>query len=188
VVTPGPDAEAWPCGSDRCCELRKVVPLNGVLEGRDAWMTGLKRVDTPARASTPIVKWDSARGLVKVNPIARWTDNDVTSHEADHNLPVHPLIWAGLSVHRLPPDDASGLCVRGPTSRALARYGQDGMRFAPLTSLGFCRARWASSKARLDREPLQPEVGAVSTNPHPFEPRKAVVKHAPSDRADHVTS
>jgi len=95
VVTPGPDAEAWPCGSDRCCELRKVVPLNGVLEGRDAWMTGLKRVDTPARASTPIVKWDSARGLVKVNPIARWTDNDVTSYEADHHLPVHPLIGQG---------------------------------------------------------------------------------------------
>ena len=44
VLTPGPEADAFPCGSDRCCEMRKVVPLDRALEGRQAWMTGLKRV------------------------------------------------------------------------------------------------------------------------------------------------
>ena len=91
VVRPDANAEAWPCGSDRCCELRKVVPLNRALEGRGAWMSGLKRVDTSARASTPVVEWDAARRLVKVNPLVRWSHGDVARYEAGHELPVHPL-------------------------------------------------------------------------------------------------
>jgi len=91
VVRPDANAVAWPCGSERCCELRKVVPLNRALEGRGAWMTGLKRVDTPARAATPVVEWDTGRRLVKVNPLARWTYDDVALYEASHELPVHPL-------------------------------------------------------------------------------------------------
>jgi len=95
VVRPDENAEAWPCGSDRCCELRKVVPLNRALEGRRAWMSGLKRVDTSARASRPVVEWDAARRLVKVNPLVRWSHDDVTRYEADHDLPVHPLRTQG---------------------------------------------------------------------------------------------
>ena len=95
VVRPGADAEPWPCGSERCCEVRKVAPLNGVLRGRDAWLSGLKRSDTPNRASAPIVGWDSARSLVKVNPLACWTHDDISHYEADHCLPVHPLKGLG---------------------------------------------------------------------------------------------
>jgi phosphoadenosine phosphosulfate reductase len=95
VVTPGPEAEAWPCGSRRCCELRKVVPLDAALVGRGAWLTGLKRVDAPTRAAAPIVSWDERRGLVKVNPMATWTDEDVARYSADHGLPVHPLVERG---------------------------------------------------------------------------------------------
>jgi len=91
VIRPGADAEPWPCGSERCCELRKVVPLAGALRGRPAWVSGLKRNETPNRASSPIVGWDSARGLVKINPLACWTNDDVSRYEADHWLPVHPL-------------------------------------------------------------------------------------------------
>ena len=91
IIRPGADAEPWPCGSERCCELRKVVPLAGALRGRHAWVSGLKRCDTPNRASSPIVGWDSARGLVKVNPLACWTNDDVSRYEADQRLPVHPL-------------------------------------------------------------------------------------------------
>lgn len=95
VLTPGPEAEAWPCGTDRCCELRKVAPLDKALEGQLAWLTGLKRADAPTRADAPIVSWDGARGLVKVNPLATWTDDDINFYVADHGLPVHPLVEKG---------------------------------------------------------------------------------------------
>ncbi len=91
IIRPGAEAEPWPCGSERCCELRKVLPLTRALRGRHAWVSGLKRSDTPSRTSSPIVGWDSARGLVKINPLACWTNDDVSRYEADHRLPVHPL-------------------------------------------------------------------------------------------------
>ncbi|MBY8854547.1 phosphoadenosine phosphosulfate reductase family protein, partial [Saccharothrix sp. MB29] len=50
----------------RCCELRKVVPLRRTLADYDAWVTGVRRVDAPTRANTPIVQWDDRNGLVKV--------------------------------------------------------------------------------------------------------------------------
>jgi phosphoadenosine phosphosulfate reductase len=95
IVRPGPEADAWPCGSAHCCELRKVVPLARALEGRQAWLTGLKRVDASTRVDAPIVSWDEARRMVKVNPIATWTDLDVAGYIADHDLPVHPLVSRG---------------------------------------------------------------------------------------------
>jgi phosphoadenosine phosphosulfate reductase len=95
IVRPGPEADAWPCGSAHCCELRKVVPLARALEGRQAWITGLKRVDASTRVEAPIVSWDEARSMVKVNPIATWTDLDVAGYVADHDLPTHPLMSRG---------------------------------------------------------------------------------------------
>ncbi len=95
VVTPGPEADAWPCGTERCCDLRKVVPLDNALSGREAWMTGIKRCDAATRADTPIVSWDEVRGLVKVNPVATWTDVDIDGYLRDHSLPVHPLVARG---------------------------------------------------------------------------------------------
>ena len=95
ILTPGPEAEAWPCGSERCCEMRKVVPLDAALQGRQAWMTGLKRVDALTRAAAPILAWDESRRLVKVNPIATWTEDDVNNYQADHRLPIHPLVPRG---------------------------------------------------------------------------------------------
>jgi phosphoadenosine phosphosulfate reductase len=91
VTKPAPGAEAWPCGTQRCCELRKVEPLREVLAGRGAWITGLKRADGPSRANIPIVGYDHTFSLVKVNPLATWTEADIASYEADHDLPVHPL-------------------------------------------------------------------------------------------------
>ncbi len=93
VTTPPAEAEAWPCGTARCCELRKVVPLAGALEGRAAWFTSLKRVDGPSRADIPVVGWDERFGLVKCNPLATWTDDDLEWYLKAHELPEHPL-WA----------------------------------------------------------------------------------------------
>jgi len=95
VTHPDTDAEAWPCGTARCCELRKVGPLRGALAGRAAWITGLKRVDATTRATIPVVDFDDTFGLVKINPLATWTDEDIASYEADHDLPVHPLMAEG---------------------------------------------------------------------------------------------
>ena len=97
VLEPGPGAAAWPCGSARCCETRKVLPLNKHLTSRKAWITGLKRVDTPERTDAPIVSWDAARGVVKINAVAPWTDEDIAGHIAEHGLPEHPLIAKGYA-------------------------------------------------------------------------------------------
>jgi len=90
---PGPDAAASPCGSANCCELRKVEPLSRALEGRTAWITSVKRVDAPSRASMKTLMWDEKFGLVKVNPLATWGDDDVAYYLKSHDLPEHPL-WA----------------------------------------------------------------------------------------------
>ena len=95
VTKPGPEASAQPCGSEQCCQFRKVEPLRRALEGRGAWMTSLKRSDGPTRSDAPIVSWDQSFGLVKINPLATWTDRDIASYLSDHGLPVHPLMSRG---------------------------------------------------------------------------------------------
>jgi len=95
VTRPGPEAAAHPCGTEQCCQFRKVEPLRRALAGKRAWLTALKRSDGATRAGAPIVSWDATFGLVKVNPLATWTENDITSYLADHDLPVHPLIPRG---------------------------------------------------------------------------------------------
>jgi phosphoadenosine phosphosulfate reductase len=95
VTKPGPEAAAHPCGSDQCCQFRKVKPLRKALAGKRAWLTSLKRSDGPTRADAPIVSWDDSFGLVKVNPLVTWTDHDIASYLADHDLPVHPLVPRG---------------------------------------------------------------------------------------------
>ncbi|MFI5036091.1 MAG: phosphoadenylyl-sulfate reductase [Acidimicrobiales bacterium] len=92
-TTPGPAADPWPCGTERCCELRKVEPLRRAVAGRAAWITALKRVDAPSRAATRIVGWDERFHLVKVNPLATWRDDDVAYYLRANDLPEHPL-WA----------------------------------------------------------------------------------------------
>ena len=89
--------DMWHSDPDACCGIRKVEPLRRALEGKAAWMSGVRRVETPARSQTPIVSWDLGRGLVKINPIATWTDGDVEGYIRDHDLPVHPLAERGYA-------------------------------------------------------------------------------------------
>ena len=95
VTQPVEGAEAWPCGSAQCCEFRKVRPLKQALAGKEAWMTGVKRVDAPTRSAAPIVSYDANWGMVKVNPLATWTEADVAGYANDHDLPEHPLVSQG---------------------------------------------------------------------------------------------
>lgn len=96
VVSAGLDPEDDPCGTPACCRRRKVEPLEAALEGRAAWATGLRRVDSPTRATTPVVQWDPLRGdRVKLNPLATWTDEDIAAYERAVGLPRHPLFARG---------------------------------------------------------------------------------------------
>lgn len=79
----------------QCCFLRKVVPLRRTLANYDAWVTGVRRVDAPTRANTPIVQWDDRNGLVKINPIAPWTDDEFNGYIAEHGILENPLVGEG---------------------------------------------------------------------------------------------
>ena len=97
TVHPLPDVErdVWQTDTDACCGARKVEPLQRVLSGKRAWVTGLRRADSPSRAKTPVVHDDLLRAVTKINPIATWTDEDVATYTAMHELPAHPLTDRG---------------------------------------------------------------------------------------------
>jgi len=78
-----------------CCAMRKVEPLNRALAPYRAWASGLRRADSPSRAGTRVVEWDAKHGLVKLNPIAAWTDADVDAYVTEHGLLVNPLLSDG---------------------------------------------------------------------------------------------
>jgi phosphoadenosine phosphosulfate reductase len=77
---------------DLCCALRKVAPLEGALAGYEAWATGVRRVESPTRAGTPVVQFDARRGKVRFAPLAAWTDEDVARYIAANNVLVNPLL------------------------------------------------------------------------------------------------
>ena len=78
-----------------CCFLRKVDPLARALDGRAAWVTGVRRIEAPTRAGTPIVSWDEKHDLVKINPLVAWSDQDVEAYQVKHDLPRNPLVAQG---------------------------------------------------------------------------------------------
>jgi phosphoadenosine phosphosulfate reductase len=92
-----PRDDRWLADPDACCRVRKVEPMARALEGKDAWMTGLRRSETASRVSTPVVQYDLARDVVKVNPLARWSDTDVAGYATERGLPQHPLAHKGYT-------------------------------------------------------------------------------------------
>jgi phosphoadenosine phosphosulfate reductase len=83
--------DRWADDPDGCCRARKIEPMLRALDGKEAWMTGLRRAEAPTRAKAPIVSYDVGKGIVKVNPLATWSDLDVEGYARDRNLPLHPL-------------------------------------------------------------------------------------------------
>jgi phosphoadenosine phosphosulfate reductase len=82
---------------DRCCRLRKVLPLRQALAGYDAWITGIRRADSPQRAQTPVLSWDEVNQVVKVAPLATWTSPMVGAYLEDHTLPSNRLTELGYT-------------------------------------------------------------------------------------------
>jgi phosphoadenosine phosphosulfate reductase len=85
----------WQSDVESCCAVRKVEPLNRALEGKQAWITGVRRADGPTRANAPVAVYDIGRGLVKINPLATWSDDDMALYLQLHELPAHPLADKG---------------------------------------------------------------------------------------------
>ena len=80
---------------DRCCAMRKVEPLERALGSFDAWATGMRRVDAPTRQDIDVVGWDSKRDMVKLNPLAAWSDDDIDAYVAEHGVLLNPLRQLG---------------------------------------------------------------------------------------------
>jgi phosphoadenosine phosphosulfate reductase len=103
---------------NQCCAMRKVAPLQDTLAGYDAWVTGVRRVEAPTRANTPLVTYDEKFGLVKVNPIAAWSDEDMDTYIREHNVLVNPLVAAGY------PSIGCAPCTAKPAPGADPRSGR----------------------------------------------------------------
>ena len=78
-----------------CCQMRKVDPINASLAGYEAWVTGVRREDNVLRANTQFVEWDEGHQMVKINPIAAWSFDELLDYASTHQVPVNPLLTQG---------------------------------------------------------------------------------------------
>lgn len=101
-----------------CCRLRKVVPLGKALRGYSAWVTGIRRVEAPTRANAPLISFDEAFKLVKINPLAAWSDQDMDDYIAEHDVLVNPLVDEGY------PSIGCAPCTAKPIEGSDARSGR----------------------------------------------------------------
>ena len=81
----------WERDPDLCCEIRKVEPNRRALEGKRAWISGIRRDQSKTRADVQIVEWDEKFGLVKINPLAAWTESQVWTYILDNSVPYNAL-------------------------------------------------------------------------------------------------
>ncbi|OFX25075.1 MAG: phosphoadenosine phosphosulfate reductase [Anaeromyxobacter sp. RBG_16_69_14] len=87
----------WRVDADACCEARKVRPLRAELGKLDAWVTAIRRDQTADRAGAMPVEWDARFGLVKVNPLAHWSAQEVAAYAKAYHVPLNPLLARGYS-------------------------------------------------------------------------------------------
>ncbi|MBC3839335.1 phosphoadenylyl-sulfate reductase [Streptacidiphilus sp. 4-A2] len=103
---------------DLCCALRKVEPLERGLRPYTAWINGMRREEHPGRADIRVVDYDAKRGMVKVSPLAAWSQDDVDSYIARHGVLVNPLLSEGY------PSIGCEPCTRRPLPGADPRSGR----------------------------------------------------------------
>lgn len=87
----------WMRDPDACCEIRKIEPNRRALEGKTAWVSGLRRDQSEGRADTPIVSWAPKFGVVKLNPLANWTEKQTWDYVMANNIPYNPLLDQGYA-------------------------------------------------------------------------------------------
>jgi phosphoadenosine phosphosulfate reductase len=86
----------WLRNPDACCDLRKVEPLQRHLQSFDAWLTAVRRDQSPTRAELPLQEWDERNEVVKVAPLAEWSEDDVWAYVQEHDVPVNTLHFDGF--------------------------------------------------------------------------------------------
>jgi phosphoadenosine phosphosulfate reductase len=101
-----------------CCGMRKVEPLSKALANYSAWVTGIRRVEAPTRANAPLISWDKAFGLVKINPLAAWSDEDLQDYIDANGVLVNPLVDEGY------PSIGCAPCTNKPIAGADPRSGR----------------------------------------------------------------
>ncbi|WP_274653959.1 phosphoadenylyl-sulfate reductase [Paenibacillus humicola] len=84
-------AELWKSDPNQCCSIRKVQPLTKILSKYDAWITGIRRDQAPTRANAKKVEYDTKFGLIKFNPLASWTSEDVWNYIRENDVIYNPL-------------------------------------------------------------------------------------------------
>ncbi|HVA24747.1 MAG TPA: phosphoadenylyl-sulfate reductase [Chloroflexota bacterium] len=89
-------SELWQRDPDLCCNLRKVEPNRAALRGKTAWVTGIRRDQTSNRRTLPLLEWDEGFGLVKLNPLAAWSEDATRAYIDAHNVPYNPLLDRGF--------------------------------------------------------------------------------------------
>ena len=94
IATDDPDGILWASDPDRCCDIRKVRPLERALAPFDAWLTGRKRFQASTRQELPAVEWDGLH--IKINPLAEWDRDDLAAYVAARDLPAHSLVAQGF--------------------------------------------------------------------------------------------
>jgi len=108
----------WEHDPDRCCHIRKVEPLLEALEPYGAWISGIRRDQSPSRASTPKVQWSERYGVWKVHPLADWDEKRVWAYITINEIPYNPLHDVGFrSIGCIP-------CTRPTTPEEEERAGR----------------------------------------------------------------
>lgn len=87
----------WMRNPDACCNIRKIEPNSRALQGKTAWVSGLRRDQSESRSTTPLVSWNSKFGVVKLNPLANWTEKQTWDYILANHIPYNPLLDRGYS-------------------------------------------------------------------------------------------
>lgn len=125
----------WETEPDKCCQARKVVPLRRELSTRKAWVTGIRREQSETRRNAQVVEWDAAFNLVKFNPLAAWTEDQMWKYIRANDVPYNPLHDQGFpSIGCEPCTSPLGDGEKGRAGRWRGREKTEcGLHVAPAT-------------------------------------------------------
>ncbi len=160
---PAPEIDRlWETAPDQCCRLRKMVPLRRELSGRAAWITGIRREQSETRRNAQPVEWDAAFGLVKINPLVAWTNDQVWSYLRANDVPYNPMHDTGYpSIGCEPCTSPVGEGESGRSGRWRGRDKTEcGLHVVPATFVS------SSEESRLKPAPTTTHVGAGSSRPN----------------------
>ncbi len=111
-------ADLWQRDSDLCCQLRKVEPMEEMLIGYDAWVTGLRHAAALHRKERQVVEFDEDRLVIKIAPLLHWSDEQLLRYTLENDVIVNPLMYEGY------PSIGCGPCTKRVDAGADPRSGR----------------------------------------------------------------